>query len=158
MTESEEMMKAIRNRIKLENILIVDDEKVVCEYLKRALTHFGYRNLLVAYGAEEALERARAGDVALALIDIRMPGKDGLWLLRQIKELTDNTAVIVISASQEFEEVKEALNLGAENYLSKPVHMEALGHAVENVLEKRSLMMSNLNFRKKLESMVWDQE
>lgn len=152
------LVKLVRERVKLDRILIVDDEKDACEYIQRALAHYGYENTQTAADADDALEILRTGDIALALLDIRMPGHDGLWLLRQLSELGGDTIAVVISASNEFDDVKEAFHDGAEGYISKPVDMDQLNIEVTKALEKRYLMLANLEYQKKLESMLWDRK
>ncbi len=140
MVNLQEMIKNARlNPIQRSRILIVDDEIDICEYLQRCLAHFGHQNTRICSGAEQAMDIMDDEDFALALIDLRMPGQGGLWLLQQIREYHSDTAVLVISASRDFHDVKKALNHGAESYISKPVQMDELNHTVKNVLEKRYL-------------------
>ncbi len=150
--------KIVRAKIKEEQILIVDDETDALEYMQRSLAYYGFNNVQVATIAEEALEILCEDDIALALIDLRMPGKGGLWLLRKIRELQTYTAAVVVSASREFQDVKEALNCDADSYLNKPIRKEELCRTTTTVLEKRHLTLSNQRFQKKLESAFWDQE
>ncbi len=83
-----------------------------------------------------------------------MPGKDGMWLLREIREFSLDTNIIVITASHNLEDAIASLNLGADRYILKPMRIEEIEHTVKNVLEKRKLLMENKAYQQKLEEKV----
>ncbi len=145
--------------LKKAGILIVEDDKSVSQFLQRALKRFGYNNLQAVDNAEDALQIIGSGKIALALVDLRMPGKGGLWLLKRLSQMPVDTSVVVVSASHEFEDAIAALNRGAERYIEKPVRTDELKHTVENVLEKRKLVIENRIIKKKLETAVkWPED
>ncbi|MDV2504709.1 MAG: response regulator, partial [bacterium] len=81
----------------LGKILVVDDEEFFCRELRRFLEGKGY-NVLEAYSGDEALEVYRQERPDVVLLDIRMPGKDGLETLKELKELDPEASVIMVTA------------------------------------------------------------
>jgi DNA-binding NtrC family response regulator len=116
-------------------ILIVDDELVVRDSLARWFTSEGYEAKPVA-SAREALELTdRNWD--LALVDIKMPGMDGLQLQSRLKESDPDVVIIIMTGYATVETAVEALKHGAYDYLAKPIDPDALVHVVHKALEHR---------------------
>ncbi|HUJ20288.1 MAG TPA: sigma-54 dependent transcriptional regulator, partial [Bryobacteraceae bacterium] len=116
-------------------ILIVDDEPVVRDSLARWFTAEGYETKALA-NAREALELAdRQWD--LALLDIKMPGMDGIELQRRLKESDPDMVLIIMTGYATVETAIQALKRGAYDYLTKPVDPDELSHVVEKALEHR---------------------
>src|SRR5271169_571381 len=116
-------------------ILIVDDELVVRDSLARWFTSEGYETKALA-SAREALELAdREWD--LALLDIKMPGMDGIELQRRLKESDPDLILIMMTGYATVETAIQALKHGAYDYLTKPVDPDELSHLVEKALEHR---------------------
>jgi DNA-binding NtrC family response regulator len=116
-------------------ILIVDDELVVRDSLARWFTAEGYETKALA-SAREALELAdREWD--LALLDIKMPGMDGIELQRRLKESDPDLILIIMTGYATVETAIQALKHGAYDYLTKPVDPDELSHLVEKALEHR---------------------
>jgi len=116
-------------------ILIVDDELVVRDSLERWFRAEGYEAQATA-GARQALALAdRNWD--LALIDIKMPGMDGLQLQERLKETDPDCVIIIMTGYATVETAVQALKHGAYDYLAKPVDPDALEHMVEKALEHR---------------------
>jgi len=116
-------------------ILIVDDELVVRDSLARWFTSEGYETKALA-SAREALELAdREWD--LALLDIKMPGMDGIELQRRLKESDPDMILIIMTGYATVETAIQALKHGAYDYLTKPVDPDELSHLVEKALEHR---------------------
>jgi len=116
-------------------ILIVDDELVVRDSLERWFRSEGYEAYATA-NAKEALEVAdRNWD--LALVDIKMPGMDGLQLQQRLKEAEPDCVIIIMTGYATVETAVEALKHGAYDYLAKPIDPDALVHMVEKALEHR---------------------
>src|SRR5690242_1971243 len=116
-------------------ILIVDDEPVVRDSLARWFAAEGYETKALA-GAREALELAdREWD--LALLDIKMPGMDGIELQARLKETDPDLTVIIMTGYATVETAIQALKRGAYDYLTKPVDPDELSHLVSKALEHR---------------------
>lgn len=114
------------------NLLIADDELYVREYMKSVLEweKLGIRISGCARDSEEALEMARADRPDLALLDINMPGADGLMLTETLKRENPDLVIGFVTGYSEFEYARKALQLGAEEYILKPFSPEELEAAV----------------------------
>jgi two-component system nitrogen regulation response regulator GlnG len=115
-------------------ILIVDDEKGICDILYRLLDSHGFRPM-VAHDGESALEMIRLGIPDLVVSDVRMPGMDGLELLRRVKKHEADLPVIMITGWGGIEGAVEALKQGASDYLTKPVDSQELVNRIRQALE-----------------------
>lgn len=114
-------------------VLVVDDEELVRSMLARYLERKGF-DVVSAADGREALELFRERNFDLVLSDVRMPGLDGIGLLKALKEINPRVPVVLISGYGEVETVVAALKFGAENFLGKPLKMEALGKVVDQSL------------------------
>lgn len=137
-------------------VMIVDDEATVREVLLRTLEEQGYQ-CLTAANAAEALAVLQTCPVDLVLSDIVMPGKSGVDLLREIRALCPDTAVMMLSAVVDTQTAIMAMKLGAYDYLMKPFNLEEVLLSVERVLEKRNLILANREYREHLEQKVEEQ-
>lgn len=120
---------------KKEQILVVDDSPDTLEVLQRNLESRGYR-IFTAPGAVEAIKILESTPVDLVITDLKMPGVNGLSLVRHIQENFKNTEVMMITGYPSIEGAVEAVKTGAEEYLAKPFTDEELFSAVERVLDK----------------------
>ncbi|TDI45972.1 MAG: response regulator [Acidobacteria bacterium] len=118
------------------SVMVVDDEPGVRGFVAKVLTRHGYA-CYEACNAGEAIARATTSPPSLTITDIRMPGGDGSWLLGQLKERCPEMAVIMLTAVPEAKTAVECLKAGADDYLVKPIDMEALVRATDRALEKR---------------------
>ena len=100
------------------NILVVDDDKEIVGAIEIYLKNEGY-NILKAYNGKEALDLVNKNDIHLILLDIMMPEKDGLETLEELRK-TKNIPVILLSAKSEDYDKIGGLNLGADDYITKP--------------------------------------
>ena len=119
-----------------KNVLVVDDEEVVRKSYSRCLDGSRCEVEMVPDGvaALEAMER-RAFD--LVMLDLRMPGMDGMTVLRTMREKWPDSEVVVITGYPSIESAKEAIRLGASDYLAKPVGPdEIIGAAARAILHK----------------------
>ncbi|MBW2147431.1 MAG: sigma-54-dependent Fis family transcriptional regulator [Deltaproteobacteria bacterium] len=131
-------------------ILIVDDEKHTRQGLSELLGGGGYQVITAANGYQAwELVLQESPDVVLA--DLKMPGMDGLQLLRKIKEFNSETPVIVITAHGTVKTAIEALKLGAEDYLMKPVNIEEMEILVRRTIEKSRLIQEAKSLRHQLQ-------
>lgn len=110
-------------------ILLVDDEQAVCEVDSYYLTKRGYK-VITANSAKEALAKVVKERPQLVLLDILMPGMDGLECLSRIKNIDKNIPVIMVTCVNEVETAKKALELGAADYITKPLGYQALETAI----------------------------
>ena len=113
----------------LGRILVVDDEAPVREVLTEYFTTEGYAVEGAGSGAE-ALTVVRGGRADLVLLDVRMPGLDGVQVLRKIRELNEDVPVIMVTANEDVSLAKETLKLGAFDYVAKPFDFDYLDRAV----------------------------
>ena len=135
-------------------ILIADDEPDIRELLSDFLENEGYRCLL-AQDAFEALTMFRSeGNIDLVMSDIKMPGKSGLELLGEIKEIDNEVMVIMISAVKDIESAIAAMSKGAYDYVAKPFKLTEVALVAKKAIEKRRLVLENKRYQKKLEKMV----
>lgn len=114
-------------------ILVVDDEADTCRNLSDILTDLGYQ-VDTALDGPAALELARKKPYDVALLDLRMPGMDGLMLYRELRELRSSTVAIVVTAYASKATAEEALSAGAWQVLAKPVDLERLLSFVDQAL------------------------
>jgi two-component system, response regulator, stage 0 sporulation protein F len=120
----------------LGRILVVDDEAPVREVLTEYFGTEGYEVESAATGLE-ALSAVRGGRVDLVLLDVRMPGLDGVQVLRTIRELADGLPVIMVTANEDVGLARETLRLGAFDYVAKPFDFDYLDRAVAAGLAAR---------------------
>ncbi len=122
------------------NILVVDDEKDILELLEYNLAREGYAVQCAATG-EEALDAARMGHPDLVVLDLMLPGIDGLEVCRQLKEAVDtrNIPVVMLTAKGEEADVVAGLELGADDYITKPFSPRVLVARVKAVLRRRAV-------------------
>ncbi len=119
-------------------VLFVDDDPRAGELLERFCTECPF-TVRVFREPERLLERFRAHGAACVVSDLRMPGLDGLELLRAVRELDDEVPVLLVTAYSTVDSAVEALRLGATDFLKKPYDMEELVRLVERTLEHRRL-------------------
>lgn len=136
-------------------ILVVDDDEAVRNVLCVILAEEGYRPL-AADTAESALHLVRSGGIDLVVADVRLPGQDGLWLVREARGADPDTAIIVLTGYGDTKGAVEALRLGAVDYLLKPPKVTGLVRAVERALARRRIQVAKRRYQKKLEREVED--
>jgi DNA-binding NtrC family response regulator len=131
------------------SILIVDDEQVVRDSLSKWFKEDGF-NVSTACGAAEALQQLQAQKWDLLLLDIKMPGMDGMELQQRIKEIDPAATIIFITAHATVDTAVKALKEGAYDYVTKPVDPDYLSHLVTNALKQRSLVSENLKLKEQI--------
>lgn len=117
----------------IPSILVVDDEVDTCKNLSDILTDLGYR-VDIAHDGLAALEKVRVTPYDVALLDLKMPGMDGLTLYREIKKLRAGTVAIVVTAYAGGDTTAQALAAGAWQVLAKPVDFSKLLNLVDEAL------------------------
>ncbi len=141
------------------HLLIIDDDVNTLASLARAFRMSGYE-ATVADNAGRALELIKAGSFDVILSDVVMPGKDGLTLLAELKELGIKTPVIMVSGQASVEMAVKATRLGAVDFLEKPLSTDKLLITVQNALRLRDLEEENRQLRQRVgrHEMVWSSE
>ena len=117
----------------LGKILVVDDEDNVVEVLSEYFSNQGY-TVTTASGGEQALRTLPEFRPSVVLLDVRMPGLDGLEVLRRIRAMDKSVSVIMVTANEDVELARETLNLGAFDYVAKPFDFDYLDQAVTMAL------------------------
>ena len=118
-------------------ILVVDDEKEVCEVTKKFLERKQYQ-VFTACDTQGALEGLQKSRPQLVLLDIRLGGESGLDLLKKVRELDKEVKVIMVSALEDEEKIREARSLGADDYVTKPFTAQYLN---DFILQKISQLI-----------------
>lgn len=136
--------------MKLAHILIVDDEKRICSSLTGILEDEGYK-VRAVHDGHAALEDIKIHFPDLILLDLWMPGIDGLQVLEIVKRQYPNLPVIVISGHGNIETAVKAAKLGAYDFLEKPLSLEKTLIMVERAIDQGRLIQENLDLRKRVE-------
>jgi DNA-binding NtrC family response regulator len=131
-------------------ILIVDDEEIVRESLADWLAKDGY-TVDAAPDGESALARLRSDEWSIALVDLKMPGMDGLQVLEAARKLNPEIAVVMITAYATVETAVRAIKLGATDYIVKPFDPEELSLVVQKILSHQAITRENAALRKALQ-------
>ncbi|MDP2886459.1 MAG: sigma-54 dependent transcriptional regulator [Ignavibacteria bacterium] len=131
------------------SILIVDDEQVVRDSLSKWFKEDGF-NVSSAAGAAETLQQLQGQKWDILLLDIKMPGMDGMELQQRIKEIDPTATIIFITAHATVDTAVKALKEGAFDYVTKPVDPDYLSHLVTNALKQRSLVNENLKLKEQI--------
>ena len=135
----------------MAQILIVDDESGIRESLQGILEDEGYSSNATASG-EECLELLRKSSFDVLLLDVWLPGIDGLETLEKIRALEDPPEVIMISGHGTIETAVRATKLGAYDFLEKPLSVEKTLILVKHAIDARRLRHENRDLRKQLQS------
>jgi two-component system, NtrC family, nitrogen regulation response regulator GlnG len=121
----------------MSQILVVDDEEAVCWAMQRALVGEGHK-VTVAASAEEAFVQAKKQRPDAVILDVRLPGLDGLSALAHLRELTGDAPVIVVTAFGNLGTAVKAVEQGAFDYLAKPFDLDQALEAVKRALQRRN--------------------
>lgn len=119
----------------MNKILIIDDEEANVRVLSMSLKSDGYE-VVTAFSGEEGLEVFEKAAPDIVLTDIKMPGIDGIEVLKKIKEKESDAEVIIITGHGDIDNAVEALKYGASDFLNKPIRDEALSVALKRAQEK----------------------
>lgn len=137
----------------VKDILIVDDDTLVCDSLKEMLTMEGYK-VDTALSATAALAKMKDTTFPLILSDIQMPGMNGIDLLKEIKGLDPEALVVFITGHGHIDGAVEAIKLGAYDYITKPIDDLRLKVTIQRALEQSKLLASYESLKKRLKP--WD--
>lgn len=120
-----------------ERILVIDDEKGFLELLDGVLSKGGYE-VVIAEDGIEGIEKLKGGNWDLVICDIKMPGKDGYQVLKEIRqEIDKDLPVIILSTLGDFKNVQDAYEIEADFYVSKPVEFITFLKNVRTVINLR---------------------
>jgi DNA-binding response OmpR family regulator len=117
------------------NILVVEDEKQIAGFIRRGLEEAGF-GVEVCHHGDDAYKRAMQSPYDAIILDIMLPGRDGLSILKNLRQQKNSVPVILLTARGEMNERVEGLNLGADDYLSKPFFVEELVARLQAVLRR----------------------
>lgn len=138
-------------------ILIVDDEASVRDSLYKWFRMDGYR-VDTAEEARVALQKLQDDSWDIVLLDIKMPGMDGLELQRRIKEIDKEIVTIVMTAFATVDTSVQAMKEGAFDYIVKPIDPDEISHLIRNAVQQRRLIAENRNLRLQLEEIACSDE
>jgi DNA-binding NtrC family response regulator len=140
-----------------ERILLVEDERAQREALAECLAWEGHEVDAVATG-EEAIDRLEKVTYSLLLTDLRLPGLDGLAVVRRARAIDEELGVLLMTAFASVESAVEALRIGAHDYLLKPLILEEVSRKVDGLLAHRNLVRENAVLRRALQGKEGDGE
>ena len=118
------------------HLLVIEDERALCETIVRSLRRAAY-SVDYCCDGEEALELLEIERYDLVLLDLNLPGKDGMTVLRTLRQKDRETKVLILSARSEVEDKVEGLDAGANDYLAKPFVMGELLSRVRAMLRRK---------------------
>jgi len=135
---------------KKPSILVVDDKPAMREALKDWLREDGYEVGLAA-GGEEAIVKAKEKTWDVVLLDLKMPGMDGLETMKRLKEVSADTEILMMTAYATVDTAVQAMKEGAFDYLVKPFDPDEIELQIKKILSHKELVLENILLRKKLE-------
>lgn len=117
-------------------ILIVEDEKALCQTIGKSLKKSGFE-VDFCYSGDQASQWTQSEDYDLIILDLNLPGKGGMEILRDLREDDKETKVLILSARSGISDKVEGLDAGANDYLSKPFHLDELEARVRSLTRRR---------------------
>ena len=118
------------------HILIIEDEEQLCRSVAEGLRIDGYETA-ICFDGDEGLCLRMTENYDLILLDLNLPGTDGLEILRQFRECNTNTPVLILSARDQIEDKVNGLDLGANDYLTKPFHFQELEARIRRLTRRK---------------------
>jgi two-component system response regulator VicR len=116
------------------NLLLVDDERLFVKGLSASLRKEGF-NVFTAFDGNKALEILESGEIDIVLLDIMLPGMDGITLLKKIRQQMD-IPVIMLTAKDDYADMVLGLELGADDYITKPFHTRVLVARIHTIMRR----------------------
>jgi DNA-binding NtrC family response regulator len=144
-------MAAYHSTRRSATILVIDDEEIMREILDVLLTREGYQVRLAASG-EEGVELARSIPFDAAIVDVMMPGLDGIATLQELRKLDDDLPVLMITAFASVETAIAAMKMGAFDYITKPFKNDEVLVVLRNAVERRQLVAENTALKQTLQA------
>lgn len=124
------MMTQLQSNDDRPSLLLVDDDETFCRVLNKALVRRGF-NVSVAHDVDAALILAEENAPEYAVVDLKMPGPSGLVLVKRLKELDEETRIVMLTGFASIATAVEAIKLGATHYLAKPADADQIIAAFE---------------------------
>ena len=126
-----------------ERILVVEDDKFVQRVIHDILKNRNYQ-VDTANSGEESIEKVGKTDYDLVLLDIKLPGRDGIQTLQELMKIKPDSVVVMITGYPTLDTAKAAITLGAADYLAKPVEPDRLNAVLEKALIERQAKQASL--------------
>src|ERR687895_2324080 len=133
------------------SVLVIDDEEIMREILETLLVREGY-NVRTAAGGAEGLELIKAVPFDAVIVDVMMPGMDGLQVLDELRKIDEDLPAIVITAYASMENAITAMKKGAFDYITKPFKNDLVLGVLRNAVERRRLVAENVALRQNLQA------
>ncbi|MGH7885110.1 MAG: HD domain-containing phosphohydrolase [Thermodesulfobacteriota bacterium] len=138
-------------------ILVVDDEELIRNLFNKTFNLLGYQCDTVDNGFS-CIEKIKTGEIFdLVLLDVQMPKINGIDTLKNLKLISPDLSIVMVSGSREGEHIKEALKEGAYDYVFKPFDVEELKNVIERAIERSKLIKQNKDYQMNLEGKVVEQ-
>ena len=135
-------------------LLIVEDEKQICDTVAKSLYAAGYE-VDTCYDGEEAFECILAENYDLIVLDLNLPGMDGMEILKELRQRNEETKVLILSARGQIADKVEGLDAGANDYMEKPFHLQELEARIRS-LTRRKFVLGRPVSQEELIEHVWD--
>ena len=119
-------------------ILVVDDETQISDLLRDFLTQEGYQVFTAANGVE-AITLGKENRLDLALLDLKMPGMDGIEVFQKLRKVKKDLGVIILTGYGTLKTAKQAMRLGAYDYLTKPFDLGLVKSVIREALERKEV-------------------
>ncbi len=146
-------MKPVMNNDHAPRVLIADDEKSLRTLMSEVMRRQGY-TVETAENGEEAVAKVRELDFDVVLLDVKMPRMDGLTALREIRTISPNTIVVMMTAFENREVALESTRHGAYDFFNKPFELEEIRVVVRRAIEKRHLLQQINNLEERLQGRI----
>ena len=117
-------------------LLIVEDEKELCDTISKSLYESGYE-VDTCYDGYEALDYILTEDYDLIVLDLNLPGMDGMDILRELRKENEETKVLILSARSQIIDKVEGLDAGANDYMEKPFHIQELEARIRSLTRRK---------------------
>ena len=117
-------------------LFIVEDEKEICDTVAKSLYDAGYE-VDTCYDGKEALECILSENYDLIVLDLNLPGMDGMELLKELRKYNDETKVLILSARGQIADKVEGLDAGANDYMEKPFHLQELEARIRSLTRRK---------------------
>jgi len=137
----------------MAKILVVDDEQSIRNMMRITLQADGH-DVVTAEDGPSAIEAYKKESPEVVLLDVRMPGMDGVEVLRRIKKMDKDSEVVIVTGHGDMDMAIQCLRQDASNFLAKPVSDDLLAHALKRSLERRALARKLKEYTEKLETLV----